>query len=93
MEVLTDHQNLTYFWKPQNLNRWQAQWVMDLQDFNFVIRYHPGKANSKADILLRWAGHERGEKDNQGVNLLGDQLFIWLHDDDQALEDLLEKIK
>ena len=33
-EVLTNHQNLTYFRKPQNLNWWQAWWVMDLQDFN-----------------------------------------------------------
>ena len=52
-EVLTDHQNLMYFQKPQNLNRQQAQWVMDLQDFNFIIKYCPGKANSKADILSR----------------------------------------
>ena len=28
MEVLTDHQNLTYFWKPQNLNWRQAQWII-----------------------------------------------------------------
>ena len=34
-EVLTDHQNLTYFRKPQNLNRRQARWVMDLQDNNW----------------------------------------------------------
>ena len=66
---------------------------MDLQDFNSVIKYHPGKANSKADILLRQAGHERGEKDNQGVILLGDHLFVRLHNVDQALDDLLEKIK
>ena len=87
-EVLTDHQNLRYFWKPQNLNRWQARWALDLQDFNFIIKYRPGKANSKADILLRQAGHERGGKDNQGMILLGDHLFVWLHNDDQALEDL-----
>ena len=30
-EVLTDHQNLTYFRQPQNLNRRQARWVLDLQ--------------------------------------------------------------
>ena len=45
-----------------------------------IIKYHPRKANSKADILSRWAGHERGEKDNQGVILLGDHLFVRLHD-------------
>ena len=38
-EVLTDHQNLTYFKKPQNLNRRQARWVMDLQEYDFVIKY------------------------------------------------------
>ena len=42
---------------------------------------------------MRRAGHERGEKDNQGVILLGDHLFVRLHNDDQALEDILEKIK
>ena len=57
-EVLTDHQNLTYFQKPQNLNRRQARWVTDLQDCNFMIKYQPGKANSKAGILSRQAGHE-----------------------------------
>ena len=53
MEVLTDHQKLMYFQKPQNLNQRQAHWVMDLQDYNFVIKYQLGKANSKADILSR----------------------------------------
>ena len=38
-EVLTDHQNLTYFQKPQNLNRRQAQWTMDLQEYNFTIKH------------------------------------------------------
>jgi hypothetical protein len=33
-EVLTDHQNLTFFRKPQNLNRRQARWIMDLQEYN-----------------------------------------------------------
>ena len=50
-EVLMDDQNLTYFKKPQNLNRRQARWVMDLQEYEFVIKYQPGKANTKADIL------------------------------------------
>ena len=75
-EVLTDHQNLTYFKKPQNLNRRQARWVMDLQEYDFVIKYRPGKANMKADLLSRRAGHERGETDNQGVILLKEELFV-----------------
>ena len=51
MEVLTDHQNLTYFRKPQNLNRRQARWIMDLQEYNFTIKHRPGKTNTKADLL------------------------------------------
>ena len=91
-EVLTDHQNLTYFKKPQNLNRRQARWVMDLQEYDFVIKYRPGKANTKADILLWRTGHDRGENDNQGVILLKEELFVRLHDDDSALEEILNKI-
>ena len=92
-EVLTDHQNLTYFKKPQNLNWRQARWVMDLQEYNFVIKYRPGKTNTKADLLSQRAGHERGELDNQRVILLKEELFVRLHDDDQALEDIIEKVK
>jgi hypothetical protein len=50
-EVLTDHQNLTFFRKPQNLNRRQVRWIMDLQEYNFTIKHQPGKANTKADLL------------------------------------------
>lgn len=75
-EVLTDHQNLMYFQKPQNLNQRQARWVTDLQDYNFTIKYRPRKANSKADILLRQAGHKKGENNNQGVILLKEDLFV-----------------
>ena len=39
IEVLTDHQNLTYFHKPQNLNQQQARWILDLQEYNFTIKH------------------------------------------------------
>ena len=50
-EVLTNHQNLTFFRKPQNLNRRQAQWILDLQEYNFKITHRSGKSNTKADLL------------------------------------------
>ncbi len=53
IEILTDHQNLTYFRKPQNINRRQARWVLDLQEYNFMLKHRPGKANTKADALSR----------------------------------------
>jgi hypothetical protein len=66
---------------------------MDLQEYEFVIKYRPGKANSKADILSRRAGHDKGENDNEGVILLKDDLFVQIYDDDRALDEILEKIK
>ena len=92
-EVLTDHQNLTYFRKPQNLNRRQARWVTDLQEYNFEIKHRPGKSNTKADILSRRAGHPHGENDNQETVLLKEELFVRVFNDDRALEEILEKIR
>ena len=75
IEVLTDHQNLTYFRKPQNLNRRQARWVLDLQEFEFIIKHRSGKSNSKADILSRHADHKSEGPDNTGVILLKEEMF------------------
>ena len=47
IEVLTDHQNLMYFRKPQNLNRRQARWILDLQEYHFVINIVPAKLTPK----------------------------------------------
>jgi hypothetical protein len=51
VEVWTDHTNLQYFRKPQKLNRWQARWLTQLQDYDYTLHHIPGKANSKADLL------------------------------------------
>jgi hypothetical protein len=75
VEVLTDHQNLTYFHKPQNLNRRQARWILDLQEYNFTIKHQSGKSNTKADLLSRRADYPQGENDNQGVTLLKSEHF------------------
>ncbi|PFH44659.1 hypothetical protein AMATHDRAFT_110359, partial [Amanita thiersii Skay4041] len=48
--------NLMYFRKPQNLNCRQACWVTDLQDYKFIIKHQPGKANTKPDLLSQHAG-------------------------------------
>ena len=63
-EVLTDHQNLTFFQKPQNLNRRQARWILDLQEYNFKITHRSRKSNTKADLLSQCADYPKGENDN-----------------------------
>ena len=51
VEVWTDHANLTYFRKPQDLNRRQARWSLFLSEFDFVFVHKPGSSMTKADVL------------------------------------------
>ena len=46
IEVWTDHQNLLYFRKPQDLNGRQARWLMQLQNYNYTLHHIKGKSNS-----------------------------------------------
>ena len=74
-EILTDHQNLTYFKKPQDLSRRQAQWQQLLQEYHFTFVHRPGKTNP-ADPLSRRSDFEKGVEDNNKAKiLLPDHLF------------------
>ena len=75
-EIWTDHANLQYFKKPEKLNRRQARWLTELQEYDFTLHHIPGKSNSKADILSRRPGFNRGAEDNDNVILLPNSLFI-----------------
>jgi hypothetical protein len=74
-EIWTDHENLKYFRKPQKLNRRQAQWVTEMQDYQFTLTHMPGSQIGKADSLLRQPGHKRGENDNKNVTMLKPKFF------------------
>jgi RNase H-like domain found in reverse transcriptase/Reverse transcriptase (RNA-dependent DNA polymerase)/Integrase zinc binding domain/Chromo (CHRromatin Organisation MOdifier) domain len=74
-EVWTDHANLQYFREPQKVNRRQARWSTQLQDYHFTLHHIPGSANSRADLLSRRPGFDQGEDDNVDVVLLPDTLF------------------
>lgn len=90
--MFTDHQILTYFRNPQKLNRRQARWVTELAQFSFTLKHQPGHLNSKADVLARWADHERGQNDNQDVTVLQETWF-WNLEIANINEDLIGKIK
>ena len=49
--------------------------MLELQDYDFVLNYKPGKQMTKADLLLRQVSHERGENDNKNLVLLDNFLF------------------
>ena len=52
-EVITDHQNLTYFTTTRKLKERQMRWAEELSRFNFTIRYRPGREGTMADVLSR----------------------------------------
>ena len=51
--VYTDNNPLTYVLSSAKLNATGLRWVGELADFNFTIRYRPGKTNTDADTLSR----------------------------------------
>ena len=52
-KVFTDNNPLTYVLTTAKLNAVGQRWVNDLADFNFTIKYKPGKENIDADCLSR----------------------------------------
>jgi RNase H-like domain found in reverse transcriptase/Integrase zinc binding domain len=91
INIFSDHQNLTYFWQPQDLTRRQARWTSLLQDYNFKIHHRKGALNKKADLLSRWVDHEDGDNDNKNTIALPGHLFALLHINIGDREEVLRK--
>nr|GEX25803.1 putative reverse transcriptase domain-containing protein [Tanacetum cinerariifolium] len=49
--VFTDHKSLQHVLNQKELNMRQQRWLELLSDYDFEIRYYPGKANVVADAL------------------------------------------
>ena len=52
-EVFSDHKSLKYIFTQKELNLRQRRWMEYLEDYDFSLQYHPGKANVVADALSR----------------------------------------
>ena len=55
--VFTDNNPLTYILTTAKLNATGLRWVGELSDFNFDIKYRPGRSNTDADSLSRLPGY------------------------------------
>jgi transposase InsO family protein len=51
--IVTDHKNLRYFGKAQHLNERQMRWADVLTEFNYELKYRPGKLAARPDALSR----------------------------------------
>ncbi|GKC80512.1 putative reverse transcriptase domain-containing protein [Tanacetum coccineum] len=51
--VFTDHKSLQHILDQKELNMRQRHWLELLSDYDYDIRYHPGKVNVVADALSR----------------------------------------
>ena len=52
-ELYSDHKSLKYLFTQKELNLRQRRWMEYLEDYDFGLHYHPGKANVVADALSR----------------------------------------
>ena len=51
LEVFSDHKSLKYILKQRDLNMRQRKWMEYLEDYDFTLHYHHGKANVVVDAL------------------------------------------
>ncbi len=68
--ILTDHANLQYWKAPQNLTRRTARWHADLQEYDYILKYIPGKENVPSDFLSRPPLADKGDTDNQAITMI-----------------------
>ena len=52
-EVYSNHKSLKYIFTQRDLNMRQHGWMEFLEDYDFTLHYHPGKANVVVDALSR----------------------------------------
>lgn len=76
IDVWSDHRNLQYFQTARKLNRRQACWSTELQDYDFQITHKPGKTQARSDGLSRRRDHDDGSQDNKDQVLLEDNLLV-----------------
>ncbi|KAA8490790.1 Transposon Ty3-I Gag-Pol polyprotein [Porphyridium purpureum] len=60
--LMTDHSALSWLMRQKEPQGRIARWILKVQDFDFQVQHHPGKANTVADALSRPAVRMNGEE-------------------------------
>ncbi|GJV51149.1 hypothetical protein Tco_1446890 [Tanacetum coccineum] len=84
--VFTDHKSLQHILDQKELNMRQCHWLELLSDYDYEIRYHPGKANAVADALSR-------KEQNKPLRVRALVITIGLNLPEQILEAQIEAHK
>ena len=50
--------------------------MVELSEYNIKLKSIPGRENGRADMLSRRPDYDQGEKDNQNVVVLPEEMFI-----------------
>ena len=69
-DIISDHQNLTYWRSAQDLTRRQARWSLYLSRFDFHLTHKPGTANTQADPLSRISDHHTADADDNHAQVV-----------------------
>jgi hypothetical protein len=76
-EIYSDHANLVWWTKVQDLSRRQVRWAIWLSRFDFKLVVWPGVTMGKADALSRCGDHEvKDGEDNQSQVVLHPDHFL-----------------
>jgi hypothetical protein len=87
LEVFSDHKSLKYLFNKEELNMRQRRWMEFLKDYDFELKYHPGKANVVADALSRKSLHVSTMMIHQMELLENDSISVYKLDLKNTLRD------
>jgi len=90
--ILSDHNNLRFPRKPQELTDRQIRWNVFLSKFNFNIEYRKGSKNQKADILSRRPDHRVNAISTSITNEDFIEKIKNNYNNDKEISDLINKI-
>ena len=81
--------NLQYWRGPHKINRRVARQVLRLSEYDIELHHIAGKTNGRADALSRLPQYDQGDRDNENVTVLPDELFARLSrlDDDEEQDE------